>query len=207
MAWWHGNLQNFTGHVKLRESLFKTVWLQNHLVGYICAAKVKVYRLLRLLCIDLAYGDHTTFFQEQSQWISIAIVAHSQCGAHTSMENKRQKLAKYILQKKRLESRSPLWYTPGTVLPPKMVRQSRRTVRLTWNPTASSLIVYSWKMSAWGNKYTGQPNYWHLNLSETVLQHQPEWMHWLEGIWSPLQWLLTHSALHWRWHGPWKRSL
>ncbi len=83
MAWWHGNLQNLTGHVKLRESLFKTVWLQNHLVGYICAAKVKVYGLFRFLCINLAYSDHTTFLQEQGQWISIAIVAHPQGGAHT----------------------------------------------------------------------------------------------------------------------------
>lgn len=85
MAWWHGNLQNLTGHVQLRESFFKTVWLQNHLVGHVCAAKVKVYGFLGLLCVNLAYGDHTTFLQEQSQWISISIVAHSQGGAHTLM--------------------------------------------------------------------------------------------------------------------------
>lgn len=40
-------------------------------------------------------------------------------------------------------------YLPGAALPPKMLRQSSRTVRLIWKPTKSSLIVNSWKMSAW----------------------------------------------------------
>ncbi len=80
---------------------------------------------------------------------------------------------------------SSLWYTPGTVLPPKIVRQSRRTVKLTWNPTVSSLIMYSWKMSALGIRHT---NWLTQLLSTQPVRHCPPTLTWMNALaWRHLE--------------------
>lgn len=221
LARWHSDLEHFTGHVQFRECFLQTLRLQDHLkcinmmwyihvllqsnidmltyfICNICAAELKVNWLFWLLSVNLANSHHSSLLKKQSQRVTISYIAHPQ-GCWYSC-NIAELLSEEWLH---LLSDNCIYFyvtssipncLPGTVLPPKILRQSSKTVRLTWKPTKSSLIVNSWKISACGADEV-YLCYGAATLDTVLLEsfaNIPGWRHWPAYIWSPPQWISDH---------------